>query len=118
MRSFLTFLAFLGLTHLSAAQQQVPPTYPPSYQGTVQAVRRQAGEVDLLTGVGEALRVLHLRVIPATLISSGGGSATVADILPGDLIRVECHQTPGGLVADRIEKLGRIDSPGDRGAGL
>ena len=110
-------LTVLGLIHVSAAQQVTPLSYPPSYQGTVQAVRRQVSEVDLLTGVGEALRVLHLRVVPATQITSGAGSATVADILPGDLIRAECHQTPGGLVADRIEKLGRLDSSGGPGAG-
>jgi hypothetical protein len=109
-RSWL-LLALLPLAKPTHTRQQVPY----SYQGTVQAVRRQAGEVDLLTGVGEALRVLHLRIVPATRITSEGGPATVADILPGDLIHADCRQTPQGLVADRVEKLGRVDSLPPRG---
>lgn len=107
MHRLVPLLAFLAATQLGAAQQPPPPRYPPSYQGTVQSVRPSAGEVDLLTGVGEALRVLRLRVVPATQITSGGGVATLADILPGDLIRADCHHTPQGLIADRIEKLER-----------
>lgn len=107
MRRLVPLLAFLAVTPPSAAQQQAPPRHPPSYQGTVQSIRHAAGEVDLLIGVGEALRVLRLRIVPATRVTGGGGSATAADILPGDVIRADCHPTPQGLVADRIEKLER-----------
>ena len=109
-RSWL-LLALLPLAGPPHTQQPVPS----SYQGTVQAVRRQAGEVDLLTGVGEALRVLHLRIVSATQITSEGGRVTVADILPGDVIHADCRHTPEGLVADRVEKLGRVDSLPPRG---
>ncbi len=93
----------------AAAQQAATPPY--TYQGTVQAVRPRPGELDLLTGVGEALRIVRLRVVPATQISSAGQTVRLAQLEPGDIIRTVCRQTDTGLVADQIEKLGHQGPP-------
>lgn len=103
----------LGFSHPpSSASRQAAYTY----QGTVQAVRPRSGELDLLTGVGHALRVVRLRAVAATDMSSAGQKITLAQVQVGDIVRAECHQTDAGLVADRIEKLGRFGAePGAPG---
>ena len=67
-----------------SAQEELPHTY----RGTVHAVH--AGSVDLVTGVGYALRLVHLRMQPTTHIS-------------GDVMRADCRLTADGIVAERIE---------------
>ncbi len=107
-------LAAPSLPGAAAAQQPAPPPPPYTYQGTVQAVRPKPGELDLLTGVGEALRIVHLRVVPATQIVSAGQPIRLAQLEPGDIVRTVCRQTDAGLVADQIEKLGHQGPPGEQ----
>src|SRR2546422_719252 len=54
------------LAAVASAQQEVPYTY----QGTVHAVKPSS--VDLIIGVGYALRLVHLRTLPSTRIFSEG----------------------------------------------
>jgi len=54
----------LAPTAALSAQRELPYTY----QGTVHAVK--AGAVDIITGVGEALRLVHLRTQAATAVSA------------------------------------------------
>ncbi len=104
----------LGLSHPSWSASQQAAAY--TYQGTVQAVRPGARELDVLTGVGQALRVVHIRAVAETELSSAGQAITLDQIQVGDIIRAECHQTNAGLVADRIAKLGRYGAePGAPG---
>jgi hypothetical protein len=79
------------------AQRDVPYVY----QGTVQSVK--GGAVDLITGVGLALRLVHMRTLPSTAVVSPGGAAALSDLKPGDIVRADCRKTEGGLVVDRIE---------------
>jgi len=80
-----------------SAQEEMPHTY----RGTVHAVH--AGSVDLVTGVGYALRLVHLRMQPTTHISGEGGPIAPGDVRPGDVMRADCRLTADGIVAERIE---------------
>jgi hypothetical protein len=81
----------------AAAQRDVPYVY----QGTVQTVR--AGSMDLITGVGLALRLVHMRTLPTTAVASEGAPVALSDLKRGDVVRADCRLTDAGLIADRIE---------------
>jgi hypothetical protein len=82
---------------VAAAQRDMPYVY----QGTVHAVK--SGSVDLITGIGLALRLVHVRTVPATSIVSEGAAVALGDLRPGDIVRADCRMTDKGLIADRIE---------------
>lgn len=81
-----------------------------TYQGTVQAVHPKTASFDLVVGVGYALRVVQMRTSPVTQFASNGAKMSLADLKPGDVVRVECRMTATGLVADRVEKVEPSDS--------
>ena len=98
-----------ALTHAPAdrrAQGVAQPAGSYTYQGTVRAFTATTGSLDLITGVGMALRLVRVTVAPAVHV---GGSAAAGlagvEFKPGDVLRVECHRTDTGLVADRIERV-------------
>lgn len=78
---------------------------PYSYQGTVHAVNVRAGALDVITGVGMALRLVHMTTAPTTLLEGEHTSLRLADLNPGDYVRADCRRAGEGLVASRIEKL-------------
>src|SRR2546430_2476063 len=80
-----------------SAQRGLPYTH----QGTVHPPK--AGSVDIITGVGEALRLVHMRTQPATAVVGEGAGLALGDLQPGDVIRADCRMTATGLVVDRIE---------------
>jgi len=88
-------------------QPTAPPTavQPYVYTGTVRAVQPTAGSLDLITGMGHALRLVHISTLPATRTMSGAVAIQFADLVPGDQLRADCRMTASGLVADRIERL-------------
>jgi hypothetical protein len=83
--------------------EQAAPTY--AYQGTVHAVYARFGSLDLITGVGMALRLEHIKMSPTTLLAGSGASLRLADLRTGDFVRADCRRTTAGLVANHIEKL-------------
>jgi len=93
--------AVVALSLLAAAAAPAGADEPQTYRGTVYTV--QLGGLDLLTGVGYALRVVHIRT-PETTVVRGGGSLHVSEIKPGDVIEADCRLTDAGLVAERIEQ--------------
>ncbi len=103
-RGPVVLLAVLIPLALRAASPQQAAPY--TYQGTIQAVQPKPGSLDLITGVGMALRLVHMRTTSGTRIASGTASLALGDLKPGTVIRAECHPTDQGLVADRIEKVG------------
>jgi hypothetical protein len=78
---------------------------PYLYTGTVHAVQPTTGSLDLITGVGHALRMVHITTLPATQTMSGAAAIRFAELAPGDKLRADCRMTASGLVADRIERL-------------
>ena len=66
--------------------------------------------LDLITGVGGACRLMHMRTLPATSVDSAGTTIPWGHVRPGDVVRANCRMTDAGLVADHIEKLGPLGS--------
>jgi hypothetical protein len=97
------------VTYAAVARQPQGAAQPGAsytYQGTVRAFAPKTGSLELITGVGMALRIVLISVAPAAH-AGGGTAARLAgpEFKPGDVVRVECHRTGAGLVADRIEKI-------------
>src|SRR5207253_2812673 len=78
-----------------SAQRELPYTY----QGTVRAVK--AGALDLIIGVGEAVRVVHMRTQSATAVFGEGASIALGDLQPGEVVRADCRLTQAGLIVDK-----------------
>jgi len=89
---------------------QQPASY--TYQGTVHAVRTDSGSIDLVTGVGFALRMVHMNIGSDTKFEAPNGKLALNDLKPGDVLSAVCHRTDKGLVADRIRKIVPESSPG------
>jgi hypothetical protein len=107
--AFIAILLLPVVTHARAGrptQGAAQPAASYTYQGTVRAFKAKTGSLDLITGVGMALRIVHVTVAPAAH-AAGGAAARLAglEFKPGDIVRVECHRTDTGLVADRIERV-------------
>ena len=94
-------VAVVALSLLPAGALPARADEPHTYRGTVYAVH--LGGLDLLTGVGEALRVVYIRT-PETTVVRGGGSRHLRGIKPGDVIEADCRLTAAGPVAERIEQ--------------
>ena len=97
--------AFLLLTAINAGPVATPLSAQTiSHSGTVKAI--QAGEsIDLITGMGYAVRTIRMGVNPQTQMMLRGAAMRLSDFAPGDIVRIDCHMTEQGEVADRIEKL-------------
>ena len=101
-----------ALTMLLLLLAPLPIPRAASYEGTIQAIKTQPAAVDLVTGVGFALRMIRVRTVPATTVDSAGTPIPMSHIQVGDLVRIDCSATATGLVADHIAKL---DARGSRG---
>src|SRR6266478_2547232 len=94
--------ALAAVALLPAAFASAQAEEPHTYRGTVHTV--QPGALDLITGVGYALRVVHIRTPATTVVARGGVSLHVSELKPGDVVRADCRLTDTGLVAERIEQ--------------
>jgi len=95
-----TLLPLLALAVFAAGQ---PQSAARTVRGTVHAVEPRAGSVEVVTGVGMALRVVRLQAMATTRIMRGGAGVVLTELRRGDFVRAECRWTDKGLVADRIE---------------
>ena len=73
------------------------------FTGTVRSVGTKT--VDLLTGVGHALRVRHIELPPGLRVNVRGVAAMAPVLTPGCIVRVEVRRTRAGMVASSIELL-------------
>ena len=99
----------VGTALAGVAQHAAPqPAALYTYQGTVHSMQAKTGTLELITGVGHALRLVQMRV-PTGLrmagTATGAASVRVSGVKPGDVVRVVCHRAGGSLVADKVEKL-------------
>ena len=101
MKRSLVQAAVIAVCLLPVAFATAQAEEPHTYRGTVYKV--QAGALDLITGVGYALRLVHIRT-PETTVVRGGGSRHGREIKAGDVIEADCRLTDVGLVAERIEQ--------------
>jgi hypothetical protein len=93
------------LLSLLSQSPPVPPTTAYVVQGTVQAVQPSTRSLSIITGVGFALHLVHIRTVPETQITSDSVTVALSDIKVGDIVRAECRMMDTVLVADRVEKL-------------
>jgi hypothetical protein len=99
----------------SAAPPSAAPPSPPSpspaplgsttLTATVQSIDAQAGTLEVVTGVGYALRVLKLSWKAAPTVKAAASGAGLSQVKPGDLVRVQYAKTTQGNVLSTIELL-------------
>ena len=68
--------------------------------GTVVAADARAGTFDLMTGVGYALRIRRVRLLPAPALT--GRAAARPTPAPGSIVRVALRQVMGAAIADTV----------------
>src|SRR5216117_297157 len=114
-------LLTLALLALAFGARSSPPASapaPPSDSGepaylncTVRAVDTKARTVDVITGVGYALRQYRMSVAPACEITVGGSGADLKSLKPGTIVRVRYQPVAAGpkaaarLMATAIETV-------------
>lgn len=109
----------LSLVVLVAAAAASPnlraqqPTVPhDSIRGAVQAVDTRTRTLDVVTGLGYALRVVRLDVpadVPIT--AAGVATLTLGDLKPGDVVAVSFGSRTAKSVAYSIQRVGRMEGP-------
>lgn len=111
--------ALVGLvsraTGASAPQTSKSPTVTPggvqTVTATVRSVDESARTVDLLTGVGHALRVVRVSAAENCQIRVKAAAAGLRDIKPGVICRVQFRKIAARNVAERIEVQGAAAHP-------
>ncbi len=98
-------LLLLGLLPQQAAAVPAAAPEHPVYTGTVHAVQAKTGTLELITGVGFALRLVQISTRSSTELTSEGAAIQLTDLAPGDVVRAECTVADSGPVADHIERL-------------
>ncbi len=93
------------LLSLASQSPSVPPPAAYVVQGTVQSVKPATRSLTIITGVGFALQLIHIRTVPETQITSDQVTVALSDIKVGDIVRADCRMMDTVLVADRVEKL-------------
>jgi methenyltetrahydromethanopterin cyclohydrolase len=109
-------VSILGCTYPGYAQPPSPPSgsAAPALTATVRSVDAQARTLEVVTGVGHALRVVKFAFDERTEVKSAAGTASLAQLKPGDLIRVGYTKDAGVNTAKTIEVLPRPDARGAR----
>lgn len=108
----LPLVCLLGvLISVSAAVASPPQTsagsQPPAEDvtATVRALDTKAYTLDVLTGVGHAVRLLRVRVAPECQIKVAGAAAKLGDLKAGSIVRMQYRKTPAGMLAEKIETV-------------
>jgi hypothetical protein len=74
---------------------------------TVRSVDAQARTMEVVTGVGHALRVVKVSWKAPPAVKAAAAGAGMAQLKPGDLVRLEYAKAPDGNVVRTIELLPR-----------
>ena len=78
---------------------------PEGLTATVHARDTKARTLDVITGVGHALRLMRVQVRPECQITVAGAAAQLRDLKAGKIVRIRYRQTPRGMMAEKIEIL-------------
>jgi len=81
---------------------------------TVRSVDAQGRTLEIVTGVGYALRVVKLSWKAAPTVKAAEAGMGMAQLKPGDLVRVEYATAPEGNVVRTLELLPRPASEAAR----
>ncbi len=110
MRSARLFIPLLLLGLVALGPAGLAAQAPDTVQGMVRRVDAPAGTFDVITGVSAALWVVPLRAGTAAYISADGTALTLADLRPGDIVRVLYRATPQGNVCESVQRVGKMES--------
>jgi len=91
----LAVLAWLA-PGLGGAAQAQPAGAPDTLTATLRSVDADARQVEVLTGVGHALRVVTIRVEPECVIRVDGAPAPLGALEPGRIVRIAYRQAAAG----------------------
>lgn len=116
---FLALCFSLILSGASAAPPSpaaTPASTVPSatLTATVQSIDMQARTLQVVTGVGHALRVVKVSWKEVPTVKAAAAGAGLSQLKPGDLVRIEYAKAPEGNVARAIELLPSPAPPGAR----
>ena len=92
---------------------QAPRDASQTVVGMVLRVDPESSDLELLTGVGLALRVLRIRCDESIVIQAAGKVIRYSSLKRGDPVRVVCRPAVGGYLAIRIELLPRPPTEGE-----
>jgi len=81
--------------------------------GTVLAVDSKTRSFDLLTGVGHALRIRHVRLTEGLSLRIRASDSALA-LIPGFIVRVQCATTGTRMDASSLEVLQGLPPQGSR----
>ena len=96
----------LALTGTPAPAQAPPPAaHYERLTGTVIAVDVRARRLDLLTGVGHALRLQRIRLPEGLKLSANGAESPMSVLSVGSICRVDCGTSAAGVTASKVELL-------------
>jgi hypothetical protein len=87
---------------------------PATLTATVQSVDAQTRTLEVMTGVGYSLRVVKLSWKEPPTVKAAATAAGMAQVKPGDLVRVEHAKSAEGDVVKTIEVLPRPGAPSAR----
>lgn len=82
-----------------------PPGASATLTGTVRSYDARARTLELIAGVGMALRVVRISCPEGTPVRAEGAAAGLSRLKPGDVVRVDYARTPKENVAKSIDLL-------------
>jgi hypothetical protein len=114
----LSFAVFLAGGAASAIQHSPPattagPSPSIALTATVRSVDAPGRTLEVVTGVGLALRVVRLAWKDTTTVKAASAGVRITQLKPGDFVHVEYAKTSEGNIVKTIELLPR---PGAEGA--
>ena len=77
----------------------------PTMAATVRSVDTKQGTLDVITGVGLALRVIRFRVDKHCQIKVRGEAAKLTDLRPGEVVRLQYRKIDDRRMVQTIETL-------------
>jgi hypothetical protein len=103
---------------LRIASRSAPPApleQPSSMIGTVHRVDTDAGILEVITGVGHAIRLVRMKVSSDCRIHISGATPHLANVAKGTMVRIQYVPSPSGTsirgIAMAIESV-ESDGPG------
>jgi hypothetical protein len=108
-----TLLSLAAFVAAPLAAQQ--PTAPhDSVKGAIRTVDMRTRSLEVTTGVGFALRIVHLAVPAGVPITDRQDAQPkligLGALKPGDVVRAVFGSRPTGFVAYTIERVGRMET--------
>lgn len=106
--SLVVLIAAAASPHLRAQQTTLPHD---RVRGAVRSVDTRTRTLEVITGVGYALRLVRLDVpadVPIT--AAGVATLTLGDLKPGDVVAVSFGSRTGKSLAYSIQRVGRMET--------